>query len=367
MPPSLNPHPASERVTPAACLCLLLWLAMALLAPARAQSQVGEPGFYIETAPAQVNIGDPVQLTLKARDANFSADRIQNILMDPDPALWNLDAQWRRDWKGKADSKTGPWHATLRPFDLGTLTLPAIRISYLDDHNQTTETTLTSQTLSVLSVRKSDAANDLIGLRDPLPLERNWTWLWLTMAGALLVFALIYLALWWWDRHKRHAQALPEAPPLPPGLWALQELDRRSRLPVCRTGPAKVIFSLVSEVLRIYLGRRYGFNGIDMTTAECMTALAVIGFQAPAPEVQRWIREFLEECDLVKFTTIEPPPERWQKIWNDARLIVTQTTPPAELGEEAPFPSPEDPTPGGPGGNLAGSQPLHPMLERPTQ
>ena len=48
-------------------------------------------------------------------------------------------------------------------------------------------------------------------------------------------------------------------------------------------------------------------------------------------EVLRWIKDFLEECDTIKFTTFDPSRERWRTVWHDARLIVKMTTPESEL------------------------------------
>ncbi len=65
-----------------------------------------------------------------------------------------------------------------------------------------------------------------------------------------------------------------------------------------------------------------------MTTKECMIALKQ---RAPGDDVIRWVQSFLDECDTIKFTRIEPSADRWATIWNDARLLVQMTTLPDEL------------------------------------
>ena len=148
---------------------------------------------------------------------------------------------------------------------------------------------------------------------------------------AAIVAALmisVFLIARWLNGRKRGA-AQPTEPQLPPGLWALRELDLRSQLPVCQTGPAKAIFTLVSEVIRLYIGRRYGIAAIEMTTLETLQALHPV---VQGDEVLRWLQQFLEECDMVKFTRQEPPRGRWVAIWDDARLIVKLTTSNEELG-----------------------------------
>ena len=305
----------------------------ALAKPAQAQSvrpaAAADPGFYLEVHPRSVTIGEAVTLHLRAKDPNFQPDHIDQITFDPDEKQWHVEAQWRRDWQSKNDGKPSPWYATLRPFDTGTLTIPTTRVSYHADDGVTTETTVTTATLTVKSIRPADARQSaLMPLREPAPVPRDLGWLW----SVLLIVALCGLGGWlllrWWDRRGTRAAAVPAVPELPPGLWALRELDQRSRLPVCQSGPAKPIFSHVSEVVRLYLGRRYGVQAIDMTTLECLHALHALHLDE---EVLRWIKEFLEECDLIKFTTHEASRERWRTIWHDARLIVKMTTPESEL------------------------------------
>jgi hypothetical protein len=93
-------------------------------------------------------------------------------------------------------------------------------------------------------------------------------------------------------------------------------------------------------VIRIYLGRRYDFPAMDMTSYECIVALKQkqdentgrIHGDGPAETTER-IRRFLDECDFAKFTKFSLPPDRWTGLWDDAVAIVKHTTPPEEFEE----------------------------------
>jgi hypothetical protein len=101
---------------------------------------------------------------------------------------------------------------------------------------------------------------------------------------------------------------------------------------------------MVSEVMRLYLERRYGVPAIDLTTSECLRMLQA---KAIDGEALGWLRQFLDACDLVKFSRYEAPRERWATIWNDAKSIVQRTTPPEEFNFH-----PSDPShPSRPGGD----------------
>ncbi len=313
------------------------WIVVALLAlfgaAVRGQSV---PEFRVEAEyidrPEALYVGERALLTLVTEPADFPVDRILHVRFEPDQELWHLDRNWHLAETPEAQAESGAgqrWRAQIRPYRVGQLTLPAITVRLRLDDGTTTETVIDDATLDVASIIPEGAETVLLPLRDPVDIPFDWTWVYIILGALVIVLALAYLIARWWTRRGATVQA-PVEPPLPPGLWALRELDQRSALSVCRTGPPKIIFTHVSEVIRLYLQRRYGFAAIDMTTLECLRALHD---HNPGAQVERWVQEFLDECDMVKFTRFDPPRERWATIWNDARLIVKMTTPPEELGE----------------------------------
>jgi hypothetical protein len=313
---------------------LVAWNARAADVPT-SPTQATAP-FYLQVEPAEAQIGDPVRVMLRARDPQPAPDAIEEVTFEPDAKLWESNGGWHREWnKDKGgdpkDLQAGAWCAQLRPFALGELAIPATTVHWRNAQGERVQTQATTATLRVRSIRPAGAqADQLIGLRDPAQIPRDWTWLYY-LAAVILAAGIAGWGLRRWLKRRARPAIAPAAPErlLPPGLWALEELDRRSRLPFCLSGPAKAVFTSVSEVIRIYLDRRFGIPAIEMTTLECLRALQ--GQRLPQ-EVLRWAQEFLEECDRVKFTKIEPERERWATIWNDARLIVKMTTPPEELG-----------------------------------
>jgi hypothetical protein len=298
-----------------------------------------EFGLYLDIRPAVVTVGDPVHLHLKSDLADFNEDNVLSVDFEPDEETWHVERDWRRVLSEDSTGGDKGWMAELRPFDMGDPDLPPVVVSLDIPGSGTVELRLDDYHITVNSVRQDTAEKDeLYGLRNPVnpPVDRTGLWL------SLIVIILVLLTGWFVYRRwkNRRLESGPDSAPeelLPPGLWALEELDRRSRLSVCRKGPVKITFTHVSEVVRIYLGRRYEINAMDLTTIELLNALAI---HSPGNDVMRWVREFLEECDSVKFTTLEPPRDRWVTIWNDARLIVKMTTSAAELTGD---PEPDNP------------------------
>lgn len=297
---------------------------------AQAAGAKKEPGFHLKPEPKDVHVGDPVTLSLEANDPAIKPDKVGAVNLDLDPEKWHVEAPFRREAASPDGKRPEAWRATVRPFDTGKLAIPPLKVAYRDAAGAAAEAQTTTATVNVLALRPSGSkVYNLIPMRDPVDIPRDWGWLWLALALLVVLGTSVWFLLRWLAR-RTDLEVAETEPELPPGLWALRELDHRSRLPVCQSGPAKAVFSHVSEVVRLYLGRRYGVAAIDMTTHECLEALVGIGL---GDEVMRWVREFLEECDMVKFTTFEPARDRWKTIWHDARLIVKMTTTPEELGE----------------------------------
>jgi hypothetical protein len=340
---SLKPFhpPLPFRIPPSAFRILSLFLSLFLLSVSSPFSHAADdpttPPFRLEIAPAVVTIGDAVRLVIHPQGPDPDANKIRAVAFDGGEdriamEQCELAGPWCRYWPGKEKGKPGDWHATIRPFAVGEIALPPIVVAYTVGDGETRELRLTSATLTVQSIRPDGAQSlELYGLRDVADLPRDWTWLsWaggVAAAAALMAWALMLLL-----RRRRPVPAPVEAP-VPPGMWALLELERRSRLPVCQTGPAKTIYSMVSEVVRLYMQRRWHIPAIDMTTRECLNALAGRGLD---DQLLQWMRHFLDECDLVKFTPHPIARERWATVWNDAKLIVQHTTPAAELNSRLP-------------------------------
>ncbi len=317
-----------------------LWLTLLALCAvgARAAETAGDAGgtpedvaspLVIETAPSELRIGQALELRLRASAADFDMRRIIDVTFEKlDAEQWHTAREWSRtEERGGAPG----WLAALIPFATGELPLAAtVLLRGEEPGGEVTQTRLEHrvQVGSVLSA-EGIIELDISKTRPPHVYQDGAGWLWL--AAAAVAAALLAGVVAWRRRTSLGLIAAAE-PQLPPGLWALHEIERRSRLPICSSGPAKPIFTMASDIIREYLDRRYEISAGEMTTTECLRALQR---REPGDEVIRWVQVFLNECDRVKFTTLEPARERWATIWHDARLIVQQTTSVEELGEGA--------------------------------
>ena len=82
----------------------------------------------------------------------------------------------------------------------------------------------------------------------------------------------------------------------------------------------------VSDALREYLGRRYGFDGLESTTDEVLRTLERV---RPHQLSLSGVSLLLDQCDLVKFARAVPEAEICDDLWNGAMGLIRATTPPS--------------------------------------
>ena len=93
-----------------------------------------------------------------------------------------------------------------------------------------------------------------------------------------------------------------------------------------KIAPSAEHFDRVSDVVRRYLGDRYGFDGLESTTREMLGELRRT---TPRIPVLDEIERFLRQADLVKFARLTPTEPECSTALNEAQLIVERTVPPA--------------------------------------
>ena len=133
---------------------------------------------------------------------------------------------------------------------------------------------------------------------------------------------------------RRRRAAIPPPPPRPPweiAVEALQELGRKKQ-PMLDAGQGAVFVDQLSDIVRAYLGGRYGFDGLETTTDEMLQMLkqrnASLGFTQE-------VGQFLGRCDLVKFAKVEPDGDEVDLLFAKAQDLV-QLSEPERLQTGAP-------------------------------
>ncbi len=148
-----------------------------------------------------------------------------------------------------------------------------------------------------------------------------------TLVGALLGWALFRA----WRRRPRRVP--PPPPPRPAWEVALEALTKLRAEQRVERGELSSHVDAVSEIVRRYLGERYGFDGLEATTREIQRALRAV---VPPLPVMAEIERVLSDADLVKFAKMPPDAEGCSQLLSLAEAIVRATIPaslaPGEAG-----------------------------------
>jgi hypothetical protein len=311
--------PTARRLLP-----ILLLLLLALPLAARAQDGLSAT---LTAEPAEATVGDPLTLTLTVNHpAGYR-------VIPPE-----LEGQWG-DYTvvdvGAPQTTSGPAGETTtiaisaRLFAPGAFATPPLTVTVTDGAGGLTDVTAAAVSVNIVPVLAPEDTE----LRDIKPQADMPATNWALIAGlgliALAVAGVVLLL-------RRRAPVPPVAPPSPYEA-AQAELARIEGLRLPEQGRFKEHYSQVGDVVRAYVGSRYGFPTLERTTGEIRAALPAAGVPA---DVAGPFVELLQEGDLVKFTTITPAVSDATAAVVKARSII-EAARPVELPANGTGPLPE--------------------------
>ena len=246
----------------------------------------------------------------------------------------------------------------LTVFEVGEHTVPPVPVLYAGPDGRPGRTETPPVVVTVESVL-AEEAGEIRDIKPPLSVDKRWKEIILSyallvgLAGAAAASVLVsvkrkseleVLMRKIWNRVAAPARALaawlltlfgirkrPEPETydieisgldIDPVQAALDELARVDALGLVDGGHIKDLYTLVSEVLRRYIERKYGVLAMELPTTYIMTAIAGRGVMSGCYES---VRDVLEECDLVKFAKHLPPDETARTLTSRARDIVRAT------------------------------------------
>jgi hypothetical protein len=163
---------------------------------------------------------------------------------------------------------------------------------------------------------------------NPPPRRQREEWTFLKQAVGVGAIALVVGALLAWliGRWLKRPKPLPPPPPpRPPWEVALESLHDLRHAGLTREGRYAEHFDRVSDVVRRYLGDRYGFDGLESTTREMLGELRSA---TPRIPVLSEIERFLRQADLVKFARLTPSEPECSNALSEAEQIIERTMPP---------------------------------------
>lgn len=240
--------------------------------------------------------------------------------------------------KNKDGTLTRDYEIALQAFDVGDQVIPPIPVTYAAQ-GRAQEVATQAVPIEVTSTIGEGEAT-LRDIRGPVAVERpDYTLVWVAaiFSGAIvLIVAVLMLRSVFRRRRRRVLARLPEAlvrSAHDEALARLAEVEGSGALDEADRKPA---YLAMSEILRGYIGRRWGFSALDLTTEEIRQNLvARPGGGAAADLVCDW----LERSDFVKYARYDASPEEARQALYEARMFIERTRavepPPPQAGAAA--------------------------------
>lgn len=208
---------------------------------------------------------------------------------------------------------------TMAAFATGELKIPPFIVPYPGE-SEVLAAASDSVPVKVASVMPKDM-KDINDLKPQIQFP-NFLPIWIIL-GLLAAAGLGYVG---WRLYRRYRRIRLYGEPLPdPWDEALAALDKVPVEDWMSSGHHKRYYYTVSEVLKRYLTRRFGFPALDQTTTEILRAMKA----AKTPE-REGFGEFFQRADMVKYAKFLPPATEAAEVIPNARELVKATTPKPE-------------------------------------
>ena len=290
---------------------------------------------------AEAHVGDPIRVTIvtvakAAVPVNLPGTLALSpfSLLDRKESEQNLgDGRVRREFV-----------LTVAVYEPGPQTMPAVEVTYLGPRGEVRTVRTEPIPIKIASVIANEPEPALKEALAPVVGARGAAAGRSTSRAGVAAAALGALATTLIVRRLRARRgARPGPPPRPAHEIALERLDRLGAYGFLEDADNRPFYFAVSEVIRDYLGGRYGFDSLEMTTDELMAELRARAgreLSLGLGEVQGW----LSACDLVKFAKISPTAAEARGALESAIRIVTSTRPAPDPAVPPPPPASGGPT-----------------------
>ncbi len=290
-------------------------------APA-AQVTVAEatPSAFVQTVtPEKAKLGEPFVRKLVV---THPKDERYELRLPGELGEFEVLNQSRRREDGP-DSATTTFELRMSAFELGARTLPPLEFD-VTSAKGVARFTAPESSVEIAATLPPDADEKGAQLYDIRPPETvavpSYALLWAALA-ALAVAGLAYLLLRWW---KRRLKSTPAAPALPLDVRTRNALAALAAEDLPGRGEVKAFYSRLSEIVRGYVGERFGVEALECTTTELLDSLRDLN----APELPReGLASFLQEADLVKFAKAQMSADSCQHAMSFAHQLLDVTAP----------------------------------------
>ncbi len=233
---------------------------------------------------------------------------------------------------------------TLAIFSTGEFKIPSPQLTYHSgDEAQKNELSAEAIEVVVESVKPADA-EDILDIKEPVAIPRNWWALWPWFAIGAGLIALAVLGFVWYRRRDSREEGIvpPKMEQISPHEEAYRALRQLRDAGLLEQQMIKLYYIKISEIIRRYIGRRFQVEAMELTSTEVLDRLRGLKRRGLKTEVDayRLFQKFFSLCDLVKFAKYRPSETQHGEVMKVAIEIVDLTKKVAETVDKQGLQSP---------------------------
>lgn len=193
-------------------------------------------------------------------------------------------------------------------FDSGHQVIPPMQFGYMFAGDSVAIYTESEPLLLSVITPEVDTAQGFKAIKGPLKAPVSiWEilpWI-LRIWGIIGIILLIFVIVYYFKKGRLPLIKPKEEIRLPADEEALQAFENLRLKKLWQNGQFKLYFSEMTDIIRVYIERRFDVMAIEMTTEEIIENLAPLNINR---EVKNKLHEALQLADLVKFAKAEPMP-----------------------------------------------------------
>lgn len=213
----------------------------------------------------------------------------------------------------------------IQSFDSGVYVIPPQQYVIGNDTFKSNQLTLKIVPVKVDSLTTvhdfKPAADVPFKILDFLPSFIADYW-WIYLIVLLLAAIGLYVYFKWIKKGKLHL--VPQKEELPPYEEAIKSLEDLKLRQLWQAGQEKEYYTILTDILRRYIFRRFSINAVEMTSSQI---ISVLKKNEETKAVNEQLSMILEIADFVKFAKVRPLPDDNEMSYQRAVHFVTETKP----------------------------------------
>ncbi len=206
-------------------------------------------------------------------------------------------------------------------FDSGMHIVPPLPVLFHASGDTTTGTVRTPPVVFKAFGVAVDTSKEIKDIKPPLSVSITFAELLPYIIAIVVAAGVIWLVIYIRKKRKTGEPLIPPPPSRPPDEVALEALRSLDAEHVWQRGLVKEYYSRLTDIVRIYIERRFLVMAMEMTSDEILENLPMV----PA-ESRDSLRKILVRADLAKFAKYQPLPQEHESSLADSRAFVEETS-----------------------------------------